>query len=573
MEQKIPRPEYPRPQFVRKDWMNLNGEWEFEQDPGVSGKERQIYERELKERILVPFCPESDLSGIGNKDFMACVWYRRKVEIPREWAGKRVLLHFGACDYRTTVYVNGREAGVHVGGYTSFSFDITELLTEGENLIAVCAEDDVRSRQQPAGKQSILYHSHVCYYTRTTGIWQTVWLEAVPEAYIRKIWYDPDVDNCCLHIRAQVAGKGCLSAEAFYEGKSMGSAEARSCGEMVHLTVPLSEEHLWEVGCGRLYDLKLRFGEDTAEGYFGLRKAEMDGKYFRLNGRIVFQRLVLDQGFYPDGIYTAPSEEALIRDIELSLEAGFNGARLHQKVFEPRFLYHCDRMGYLVWGEQASWVLDLSRPGALSWFLPEWIEAVERDYNHPAIIGWCPFNETWDTDGRKQIDSTLQIVYEVTKALDPARPCIDTSGNFHVKTDIFDVHDYEQNPDIFRANYDRLMTEGVLVDRFSDRQKYSGEPVFVSEYGGIKWDVERTIATWGYGSDPETEEEYMDRYERLTTALMENDQMFGFCYTQLYDVEQEKNGIYTYDRKKKFDLERIRKTNQQIAACEKMEQK
>lgn len=571
-EMMLYRMEHPQPQMERRQWLNLNGEWEFEEDPGCSGKERKIYETNFTQRICVPFCPESELSGIGKKDFMNCVWYRKCVKTPEDWKGGHIILHFGAVDYQADVYINNTHMGTHRGGYGSFQMDVTKYWKrEEENVIAVCAQDYVRSGLQPKGKQSSLYHSHACDYTRTTGIWQTVWMEHVPDQYIKAVRYYPDAQNGVLFIQAQVEGRGILKAEAFYKEESMGQSEVNCQKGMASLMISLKEKHLWELGDGKLYDLILRFGEDEVKSYFGLRDIAMNGMHFQLNGRTVFQRLVLDQGFYPDGIYTAPNEEALIRDIQISLDAGFNGARLHQKIFEPRFLYHCDRMGYMVWGEHASWGLDLADAKTLGTFLPEWVEAVNRDFNHPSIIGWCPFNETWDFEGKRQWDTILETVYGVTKALDPTRPCIDTSGNFHVKTDIFDVHDYEQDVKIWKDTYDKFR-EGILIDRFKDRQTYKGEPVFVSEYGGIKWDVDSTIASWGYGTAPKTEEEYMERYEGLTTALMENEQFMGFCYTQLYDVEQEKNGIYTYDRKQKFDLRRIKEVNERVAACERKEQ-
>ena len=573
---KILRPEYPRPQLVRKDWINLNGEWEFEIDLSVSGKARKLYEAEhLANHIYVPFCPESELSGVNFKDFMNCVWYRRVLELPEGWKkdikekGEQIFLHFGAVDYFATVYINGKEAGSHKGGYSSFSLDITDYLNvQGINVITVCAEDDVRSGRQPGGKQSADYASDGCYYTRTTGIWQTVWLEKLPANHIEALRIYPDVENTRVRITAKVSGSGTLSVQASYKGRNMGEMCARACSGAVDVLLDLKEEHLWEPGAGRLYDLELRFGEDLVTSYFGLRSARMEGMKFLLNGKSVFQRLVLDQGFYPDGIYTAPSEEALIHDIEMSMAAGFNGARLHQKAFEPRFLYHCDRLGYMVWGEHASWNLDVSGYDALHVFLPEWMELVERDFNHPAIIGWCPWNETWDVEGRKQRDENLAVTYLMTKQLDPTRPCIDTSGNYHVMTDIFDLHDYNQDPETFRRRYQRFTKENVLEDNYSHRQTYVGQPVFISEYGGIKWDVDGGIPSWGYGEGPETEKAFIERYRKLTDTLLDNEKMFGFCYTQLYDVEQEKNGLYTYDRRPKFDMEIFRQINSRKAAIE-----
>jgi len=293
--------------------------------------------------------------------------------------------------------------------------------------------------------------------------------------------------------------------------------------------------------------------------------------------------LVLDQGFYPQGIYTAPTDEDLRRDIELSLAVGFNGARLHEKIFEERFLYHADRMGYLVWGEFPDWGLDHSYADSIYGILPEWMEEIRRDFNHPAIVGWCPHNETWDQNGRKQFDPGIALVCDVTKALDPTRPCIDTSGNFHVKTDIYDVHDYNQDPVTFREHYDRLMTDDELYEvfdppqshksRYEFRQKYPGQlPAFVSEYGGIRWAPgekdENRLGSWGYGKDVCGEAEFMYRFKGLTDALLDNDRMFGLCYTQLTDVEQEQNGLYTYDRKPKFDIRTLHAVMSRKAAIE-----
>ena len=558
----IPRSEHPNPQFMRKSWQNLNGCWEFEIDSGRSGIDRRFYERDsLSQSIIVPFCPESSLSVVGCKDFMSAVWYRRSFSLDKNQLSGRVLLHFGAVDYEAIVFINKKEVGRHRGGYTSFCFDITELAVEGENTVTVCAVDDVRSGCQPPGKQSELYYSNGCDYTRTTGIWQTVWLEFVPNEYIKGFKLYPDVENSKISITAELCGKGRLTVDVSYEGRSMASGSAISDGRFVSLELLLKEKHLWEPGNGRLYDIKLSFGEDEVSSYFGLRSVRIDGVKFLINGKSVFQRLVLDQGFYPDGIYTAPNEEALVRDIKLSIALGFNGARLHQKVFEPRFLYHCDRLGYIVWGEYANWGFDHSDPANLSGFLGEWQEAVERDFNHPSIVGWCPFNETWDYDGRRQDDRIIETVYRQTKLYDPTRPCIDTSGHFHVVTDIFDIHDYEQNPETFKSKLSEFKDGGdeSRWNPFPYRQKYCGQPMFVSEYGGIQWSEKSGQEAWGYGTAPKTKDEFLERLKGLTDAIMDNDRIFGLCYTQLYDVEQEANGLYTYQREPKFDVEIINK--------------
>mgnify|MGYP001465143870 CR=1 FL=1 len=552
MMSNIPRPEHPNPQFERENWRNLNGVWEFEIDKSNVGEECGFVEQaHFSREILVPFCPESRLSGVGILDFMDAVWYKRRFDISAEELRGDVLLHFGAVDYECTVYVNGNRVGSHKGGYSSFEMDVTPYLAVGDNVLTVRAVDHTRSPLQPSGKQSESAHSHGCHYTRTTGIWQTVWLEFVPKKRLNFIRLTPNANACSVVIEAFPNSGGTLYAECRYEGKPMGSRRVELGQGGGSFELPLAEKHLWDIGQGRLYDLTLTFGEDRVSTYFGLRSIGFDGMKFLLNDRVVFQRLVLDQGFYPDGIYTAPSEEALRQDIKLSQAMGFNGARLHEKVFEPRFLYHCDREGYLVWGEYPNWGVDISRPDALHVVMEEWLETLRRDGNHPAIIGWCPFNETWDYAGRKQYDQTLSAVYHLTKAVDPTRPCIDTSGAYHVVTDVFCVHDYEQNPAIFKARYDRLMTEGTLTEPQSHRQTYRGEPVFLSEYGGTGW------PTGIYGDAPKTKADFLARFEGLTTALLQNDRMFGLCYTQLYDLEQEINGLYTYDRQAKFPPETI----------------
>lgn len=568
----LPRSEYPRPQFEREGWMTLNGQWQFEIDFGASGKERKFYERDdFEKEITVPFCPESKLSGIGYTDFMPAVWYRRTFTLPKKATGKRVFLCFGAVDYECEAWVNGISVGTHFGGYVGFDFDITKALKEGENTLVVYARDDLRGGRQPYGKQSAPYYSRGCSYTRTTGIWQSVWLEWTGESYIKNIRLTPDAFNGSVMIEADLIGdvKGAtLLAEAFFEGVYQTEIEADADGGNVRMNLLIEKPKLWDVGKGNLYDLTLTLKKgrkvfDTVKSYFGIRSAQLKNGHCVMNGRTVFQRLILDQGFYPDGIYTAPTDEELKNDILRSMAMGFNGARLHQKVFEPRFLYWADKLGYLCWGEMPSWGAAPSYYPAADNFLHEWMEVLKRDYSHPAIVGWCPWNETWyESNGGKR-EMTQRLSYEVTKLFDPTRPCIDTSGGLHVVTDIFDTHDYEQNVDVYKERY---APGAPLYDRFDGRQHYNGEPMFVSEYGGIGWNPDG--AGWGYGNGPKTEEEFIERYRGLTTALLDNPDHFGFCYTQLTDVEQERNGLYYYDRRPKFDPAVIHDITAAKAACE-----
>lgn len=584
----IPRAEHPNPQWERDTWKNLNGPWEFEFDFGCSAVERRLWEKERFDReILVPFCPESRLSGIGYTDFINGVAYRKNFELSQEELSGRVLLHFGAVDYEASVYINGTLVGSHKGGYTSFCFDITKHVVPGPNTLFVAVKDDVRSGLQPKGKQAHLYASSGCDYTRTTGIWQTVWLEFVPERHIQSAKYYPDPANGKVTVTGLVQGQGTLQLTALWEDKPVGEAALSVEDGFFTAQLDLSETHLWEPGKGGLYTLLLSFGEDRVKSYFGLRTAKFQGRKFLLNGKSLFQRFVLDQGFYPDGIYTAPTEEDLVKDIQLSFAAGFNGARLHEKVFEARFLYHCDRLGYLVWGEYPNWGLDHAHPLSTETYLNQWSEAVERDFNHPAIIGWCPFNETWGYREEREKNALLSSLYKLTKRLDPTRPCIDSSGNYRVLSEVYDIHDYDQDTQSFQARWDGLTdrireTGGVIPaeDPFFNsapegpsgrapffNQPYDNQPIFVSEYGGIRW-PDDTVEGWGYGNAPATPEEFFARYKGLTEALLNNPEIFGFCYTQLYDVEQEVNGLYTYGRAQKFDISLIQKINQQKAAIE-----
>lgn len=567
MGENIPRSEYPRPQMVRDEWMCLNGKWQFEMDFGNSGIERQLYaEKNLSGEIIVPFCPESELSGVGYTDFIPAVWYKKTIILPDKWNEKRVILHFGAVDYETVVWVNGIEAGRHKGGYINFSFDITKLLKDGENDIVVNAVDDLRSQKQPGGKQSHLYHSHGCSYTRTTGIWQSVWLEAVNDTYIKGFKLIPDAKNGSVSIEAEIDGDWQdveITASASFDGKAMGSSSAMCKGWGQTVGIVLSESHLWGAGSPKLYDLTITLNRgsdiiDKVTGYFGLRDVSIADGAILLNGEKVYQRLVLDQGFYPDGIYTAPTDEALKYDIEISMGLGFNGARLHEKIFEPRFLYWADKLGYLVWGEHANWGLDVDDAQGLLSFLPEWMECLKRDFNHPAIVGWCPFNET----NVQQEDEVIRTVYNVTKLYDSTRPVIDTSGYIHVQTDIWDSHNYCQVVEEFAE----MFAGEKLHNNFPGRQEYRGEPYFCSEYGGIRWTDDET--GWGYGKGPATKEEFIERYRGLTDVLLDDPRMCAFCYTQLYDIEQEQNGLYTYDRKPKFDPEIFYKINTKKAAIE-----
>jgi beta-galactosidase/beta-glucuronidase len=592
-QHKIPRPEYPRPQFERDEWLCLNGEWEFEIDNSDSGYERKLYERPLTDRIIVPFCPESKLSGIENTDFMNAVWYRREVQIPERWQGQKVLLHFGAVDYDATVWANGVEVGRHRGGFTPFWCDLSEVVSSGQPATIVVRARDNANQPQPRGKQSQRYENYQCLYTRTTGIWQTVWLEPLSPVHLKRPRITPDVANHCFHIEIPLSqnAAGHNVQVTLLDGETVISkAECRADVDFApHLTLSIPEEKvlLWSCENAYLYNLKFELTNadgaviDSVRSYAGLRSIAVEGQQVKLNGQPVFQRLVLDQGYYPDGIMTAPDDDALRRDIELAQAAGFNGARLHQKVFEERFLYHADRLGYLCWGEFPDWGCRDNEPvGVNSHLNPQfgltvaaqWLEELERDYSHPCIVGWCALNETLmntrylhetpDERTRRHTllsDATLAL-FLAAKAMDRTRPVLDVSGYSHRLSfsDIYDCHDYAQDPEQLRANHAGLKDGKPFHNHPDGDVPYRGQPYFNSEFGGTWWSGKADDSSWGYGNRPKDLEEFYTRFAALCAVLLENPAMFGYCYTQLADVYQEQNGIYHFDRSPKFDLARLR---------------
>ena len=577
----VPRPEHPRPDLQRENWMTLNGEWQFEHDKEGDGDARGLtYGQNLNAKIIVPFCPESKLSGLAipTTVHMKNVWYRRTFELPPSMKGKRVRIHFGGVDYRAWVFINGQPAGMHVGENVDFALEVTSLLKPGANEVVVKVLDDCWSSPQPSGKQSNADKSAGCFYTRTTGIWQSVWLEAVGSSFVESISVVPDPDNSRVLIQAKINGMDkdlTLRAEAFANGKLTGSDTA-SGPYQNQLVLNLKDKKLWAPGAPFLYDLKFTLFSgkqkiDELQSYFGLRKVTIDGRKILINDKPVFQRLILDQGFYPDGLWTAPSDAALKKDIELSMACGYNGARLHQKVFEPRFLYWADKLGYMVWGEYPNAGYNNQKEG-FSAVVNEWTEILLRDRNHPALVGWCAFNENFEDSGELQ-----QMIWRITKAVDPTRPALEASGWAHTLTnpEVRDAHDYSDNPANLRkrwADYFTAPTEGPYPPprylKSGAPQGDCGVPYMISEIGGIGWASE---GGWSYGTGPKTLEEFYARYKGTVDALLDNPNLFGFCYTQLTDIEQERNGLFFYDRKPKFDVSKLHEITARQAAYERSE--
>lgn len=566
---ELPRPEYPRPQFEREAWMNLNGTWSFDFDFGESGKDRNYQNSQgLGKQILVPYCPESKLSGVQHVDFINCMWYQRKISIPSDWNNKKIFLNFGAVDYMAEIYIDGNIIQRHYGGSSSFSVDVTRFVKAGqEHNLVIQVKDDLRSGLQTGGKQCTGYYSGGCSYTRVTGIWQTVWMEAVAENGLKSTVVRSDIDQKQLIITPEFYKESDYTLEVVLkDGNKTIAKKSVLCTNNSVIVLPVKNMKLWSPESPFLYDIVYQVKDhdgnviDEVKSYAGMRKVHIaDGKFY-LNNEPYFQRLVLDQGYYPDGIWTAPSDEALKNDIILGKNAGFNGARLHQKVFEERYYYWADKLGYITWGESASWVMDVNNELAARNYLSEWSEIVTRDRNHPSLVTWTPLNETWGSrDG--VYTRFVRDIYNITKAIDPTRPVNDASGDDHVVTDIWSVHNYEQDG---TKLYEQLKFEEGKEPYRNSRDKkylavYEGQPYMVDEFGGIGWMApEDRKDSWGYGGLPQTEEEFYARLEGQIKALKDSEHVTGFCYTQLTDVEQEKNGIYYYDRSPKLDMNRIK---------------
>ncbi|WDF49647.1 glycoside hydrolase family 2 TIM barrel-domain containing protein [Paenibacillus sp. KACC 21273] len=575
------RSEYPRPQFERADWINLNGTWEFAfDDDRVGDQQKWHLDRQdvFDQSIQVPFTFQSELSGIGDTGFHDLVWYRKSIEVPSDWKGKRTILHFGAVDYTATVWINGKWAAFHEGGHTPFQADITELLEADHNEIVLRVEDYSQDVTLPRGKQYWKEDSASIFYTRTTGIWQTVWLEAVDPAHIRKAKFTADIDQNEIKVRL-------FYSSATMQKKLRTRLTITFAGEFVAQDefVVTHTEHTRSIGLhdfndhelGRwwspekphLYDIQLELVEqdvviDSVQSYFGMRKISIENGKLHLNNRPYFLRLVLDQGYFPDGILTAPSDEAFIQDIELTQAMGFNGVRKHQKMEDPRFLYWCDRKGLLVWGEAAN-AYNYSEEYVRR-FTQEWQEVLERDYNHPSIVVWVPMNESWGIPNVKNDQRQQQhglTLYHLTKSLDDTRPVIYNDGWEMMETDLVAIHDYAWQEEVLDERYASIekAVHSLPGNReiFVGGATYQGQPILITEFGGIAYKKSEWEG-WGY-SGADNDEDYLQRLAAVIRPLHRSPIVQGFCYTQLTDVEQEINGLVTYDRKPKVPLEDIRR--------------
>ncbi|MDO4460077.1 MAG: glycoside hydrolase family 2 TIM barrel-domain containing protein [Clostridia bacterium] len=572
---------YPRPQLIRDSFILLDGEWDFAFDENSSGESNSWYTGfSTNKTIRVPFTYETKASGIDVQKVYDCVWYQRNVALDRE-DGKRVIINFEGSDYETKVWVNGKVAGTHRGGYSRFGFDITDLIVDGENLITVSCKDSL-DKAQPRGKQRWVRKSHDCWYVQTTGIWKSVWIEYVPEVYVASLKLTPDVDNSLIKIEGTLNRESnCLvAAEISFDGDFVSAGSASMTGDRrFSFTVNVANRKYpwwvmkWTPESPDLYDLTIKLLDeeneiiDEVKSYFGMRDIRISGENVLLNGVPLYQKLILDQGYWEESHLTPPSEQALIDDIDKIMALGYNGVRKHMKVEDERFLYWADVKGLLVWSEfPATYEFT---DDALENFTDEWMEVVRQNYSHPSVITWTPFNESWGVfqikHDKAQQDFT-QAIYYLTKSFDKMRPVICNDGWEHTISDIITLHDYEEDTvafsDRYADKYALLENETAFSKRMfamADGFEYKGQPVIISEFGGIAVDGQGN--GWGYGNKVTNEEDFLDRFGRITDAIKGIPYCCGYCYTQVSDVQQEVNGLLFENHEFKFSPEKIKEIN------------
>lgn len=587
------RDAYPRPQLEREEWLNLNGTWDFcfdDADKGLKEKWYQSAETAFDRTIEVPFVYQSKASGIGSREVHNIVWYRKTVDYTVS-AGNRAIIHFGAVDYLAQLYVNGQYVGEHEGGHTSFAFDITHFLNQtGQQELVLRVVDPHEDEEIPRGKQFWEAESRGIWYTNSTGIWQTVWLETVPETYIEQIYHHIHFDEGKVEMEVRVNGQLDETDEVVYQvlfadhliasgSKKMLRNKESVLVDIVQGNIFSTNFHddgrTWTPENPQLFSVNLTLKRrsevlDTVKSYFGFRKIHTEKGMVYLNNKPYYQKLVLDQGYWPDGLLTAPTEEDFVKDIELAKAMGFNGCRKHQKVEDPRFLYWADTLGFLVWGECAAPPMFTEK--SVSRLMNEWTEIIERDYNHPSIVTWVPINESWGVPNislNREEQHFSQAIYHYVHALDKSRPVISNDGWAATETDIVAIHNYMhgQADEVKKYDYFKqtLATANSLIHHpstawpiFANGFEYQGQPILLTEFGGIAYPI--SDEGWGY-TTVQSEAEFLEDYQRILDAVYASEALWGYCYTQITDVEQEINGLLTYDRKPKCDLALIKSIN------------
>ncbi|MDE6972784.1 MAG: beta galactosidase jelly roll domain-containing protein [Lachnospiraceae bacterium] len=582
------RKNYPRPQLFREGWKDLNGQWEFCFDDHNLGRKEKWYEKfpEDHTMIEVPFTYETRLSGIGDGGHHENVWYQRSFELSEsDLREKRLWIHFEGSDFHTFIWVNGTYVGEHKGGYSRFSFDITDQVSVGNNEITVKVEDS-KSISQPRGKQRWAEENFGCWYVQTSGIWKTVWLESVSRVSLSGIKVTPDVENGKIDVIYEIQAEE-LSDEMYvetvisYQGVQVNASCKQIGRNTVEDTVSVYRPeltpwgvHTWTPDNPALYDMEIRVMDhgmamDEVFSYFGMREIRIDKGNILLNGSPLYQRLILDQGYWEESHLTPPSEEALVEDIDRIHALGYNGLRKHMKIEDERFLYWCDVKGMLVWSEMAA-CFEFN-DAAVEEFTKEWVEIVKQNYNHPSIITWTPFNESWGISriktNRKQQQFT-EGIYHLTKSIDGMRPVVVNDGWEHTVSDIITLHDYEEDGEVFFERYAGHLEDIVSGKLYHNRSKsamaegyvYNGQPIIISEYGGIAFSGGKK-GEWGYGNMVADEERFLERFDKITTAIKKIPYIVGYCYTQVSDVQQEVNGLLKADHTYKVRADKIREIN------------
>lgn len=566
------RNEYPRPNFKRKNWQSLNGTWKFS------------FDNEKYVDITVPFCYQSELSGIGTNEVHDYIYYKKEFSVSKEWKNQRIILNFGAVDYSCKVYINEKYVGKHEGGSVGFSFDITDSLTYDKEVIFLEIYDPWDDETIPRGKQAWKKESHDIWYTRTSGIWQSVWLEPINENHIKSVKFTPNIDSGQVEINllAHTNAPEAATFTIIFEDKEILEFTHNIKNGENKLTVDLFENKIfrgsfhgsgwcWSPENPKLFYVDINFNNDIVSSYFGMRKISTANGMVYLNNKTFYQKLILDQGYWKDGIMTAPTDEDFKKDILLSKEMGFNGCRKHQKTEDPRFMYWADVLGYVIWAEVAS--CPAFSNASIRRFENEWFELVERDFNSPSIVAWVPINESWGVpnvafDKREQ--SYTLALYNLLHALDETRLVISNDGWEMTKTDICAFHSYAhgQENDEYKknrfhkqiTNLDFLLNKPIHRNLYADGYTYQGEPILLTEFGGIALNTKKDSKDWGYTSS-NSEEDFLVTYNRILNEIYSSDFINGYCYTQLTDVEQEVNGLLTADRKFKIKPEEIKKIN------------
>ncbi|WP_419992584.1 sugar-binding domain-containing protein [Streptomyces boninensis] len=581
---------HPRPQLIRDpDWHDLSGPWQFAHDDEDMGRSGRWMDPEVTEpftgTITVPYPPESKASGVQDTAFHPVLWYRRTIEAAKPAAGRRLLLHFGAVDYRAEVWLNGRLVGQHEGGHTGFTCDLTDAIDrDGEQVIVVRAEDQPLDPAQPRGKQDWRREPHVIWYHRTSGIWQPVWLEEVPEDHVAVLHFTPDVAHAQVRCRLRLSRwpRRALHATVRLTRGDRVLAEQRTLVSegretVFEIAVPALrhgqdlDDLLWSPERPNLVDATVELTDaadgtpvDTVASYIGLRDIDWDNGVFLLNHKPYFMRLALQQAYWPSSHLSASADE-LRRDAELAKEIGLNGLRIHQKIEDPRFLYWADRLGLLLWEEMPSAYAFGTE--TVERVVGEWKEAISRDLSHPSIVAWVPVNESWSVPNPALVPEQRHFIdslYHLTKALDPSRPAVSNDGWEISAADIWGVHDYTQSARVLRERYgDVSLRRGELAERWPgakrlllDGVRHEGQPVVLSEFGGATFEPAEGAEWFGYDTVANPQE-FTERLTALVGAAVDSG-LAGFCYTQFTDTEQEINGLLTADREPKIPLTELR---------------